>query len=42
MLNPTREAALDRWAGHTAFVPDSMGVFETACNLPYAEIAISI
>ena len=39
MLNPTREAALDRWAGHTAFVPNSMGAYKAACNQPCTEIA---
>ena len=33
MLNPTREAALDRWAGHTAFVPNSMNAYKAACGL---------
>ena len=33
MLNPTREAALDRWAGHTQICPNSMRAYHTFCNL---------
>ena len=33
LLSPTREAALDRWANHTAICPSSRQAFEVATNL---------
>ena len=33
MLSPPREAALDRWAGHTAICPASMKAFKRATDL---------